>query len=62
VLIRTFIYNEKNTFGLPKLIKTCFALIFCPYPCARNGLFKGCTKYHPNRRFCVETIDQKTYL
>ena len=25
VFIRTFIYNEINTFGLPKLIKICFA-------------------------------------
>jgi len=53
VFIRTFIYNEINIFGLPKLIKICFAFHILSYPCVRNDLFKGCTKNHSNGRFCV---------
>jgi len=33
---------------------------FRPYPCARNGLFKGCTKNYPNGRFCVANHRSKT--
>jgi len=54
VFIRTFIYSKINTFALPKLSKISFAFnIFLPYACARNILFKGYPKNHPNGDFCV---------
>jgi len=54
VFIRTFIYSEINTFGLPKLSKISFAFnIFVHIPQEMVCLKVIQTK-HPVGRYCVE--------
>jgi len=54
LFIRSFIYNEINTFGLPKFSKTSFAFnIFVPIPVLEMVYLRAIQKYHHNERFCV---------
>jgi len=54
VFIRTFIYCEINTFGLPKLSKLSYAFnIFVLIPVQKVVCLKVIQKNHPNGRFCV---------
>jgi len=63
VFIRTFIYSEINTFGLPKLSKISFAFKILPLSLCKNGLFQG----YPKKITPIDvsgsvTIDQNMYL
>jgi len=63
VSIRTFIYCEINTFGLPKLSKLSFAFnIFVLIPVQEMVYLKVIQKITPMDVSVSETIDQKTYL
>jgi len=54
VFIRTFIYSEINTFGLPKLSKISSAFnIFVLIPVQEMVYLKSIEKNHPCGRFCV---------
>jgi len=60
VFIRTFIYCEINTFGLPKLRKLSFAFnIFVLIPVQEMVYLKVIQKNRTNRRFCVENHRSK---
>jgi len=63
VLIRSFIFSEINTFGLPKFSKIGFAFnIFVPIPEQEMVCLKAIQKNHTNGHDCVWNIDQKSYL
>jgi len=63
VFIRTFIYCEIDTFGLPKLSKLSFAFnIFILIPVQEMVYLKVIQKITPMDVSVSETIDQKTYL
>jgi len=51
VFIRTFIYREINTYGLPKLSKISFAFNILSLSLCKNGLFKGYPKKSPQWTF-----------
>jgi len=63
VFIRTFIYSEINTFGLPKLSKISFAFnIFVLIPVQEMVHLKVIQKITPMDVSVSENIGQKTYL
>ena len=63
VFIRTFIYCEINTFGLPKLSKLSYAFdIFVLIPVQEMVCLKVIQKITPMDVSVSETMDQKTYL
>jgi len=54
LFIRSFIYREINTFGLPKFSKISFAFnIFVSIPVQEMVYLKAIQKNHPNGRFSV---------
>jgi len=54
LFVRSFIYSEINTFGLPKFSKISFAFnIFVPILVQEMVYLKAIQKSHPNGRFCV---------
>jgi len=54
LLMRSFIFSEINTFGLPKLSKISFAFNFVPIPAHETVYLKAIPKNKPNGRLCVE--------
>ena len=63
LFIRSFIYSEINTFGLPKCSKIIFAFnIFVPLPVLEMVYLKTIQKITPMNVSVSGTIDQKTYL
>jgi len=63
LFIRSFIYSEINTFGLPKCRKIIFAFnIFVPIPVLEMVYLKTIQKITPMDVSVSGTIDQKTYL
>jgi len=63
VFIRTFIYSEINTFGLPKLSNISFEFnIFVLIPVQAMVYLKVIQKITPMDVYVSETINQKTYL
>ena len=60
LFIRSFIYSEINTFGLPKCSKISFAFnIFVPIPVQEMVYLKAMQKIPPNGRFCVRNHRSK---
>jgi len=63
LFIRSFIYSEINTFGLPKCRKIIFAFnIFVPIPVLEMVYLKTIQKITPMDVSVSGTIDQKTYV
>jgi len=63
VFIRTFIYSEINTFGLPKLSNISFAFnIFVLMPVQEMVYLKVMQKITPVDISVAGTINQKRYL
>jgi len=63
LLIKSFIFSETNTFGLPKFSKISFTFnIFVPVPVQEMVYLKAIQKITPIDVSVSWTIDQKSYL
>jgi len=62
VFIRTLIYSEMNTFGLPKLSKISFACNILSLSLCKNGLFKGYPKNSPQWTFLCRKPSIKKHI